>query len=112
MEELVHQFGYGDLQHHYSKCDSCGGTGCSCDDDEEECEKCEGDGKIRWGSYYNEDTGKCDICQIDEISITERLFDGVWTCLPCYIKIHQKECGCDLFGEAEKLLTVLIVTLI
>lgn len=103
-------FGWGHLKDHWQTCDECGGTGLVVDDvdgDEraEACDGCDGEGRLRWGSYYVQDRGECDVCKGDNVPIAA-MFEGderpeLYVCLRCYLATHHDACGCALWEDAE-----------
>lgn len=103
-------FGWGHLQHHWQPCHECGGTGLVVDDvgsyeQAEACDECDGDGRLRWGSYYVQDRGACAICMGVDVPIAA-MFDGdesprLYVCLRCYLAEHRRWCGCVLWAAAE-----------
>ena len=59
-----------------------------------------------WGSFYYEDYGECGHCDSTNVPIAAMYDNGSndgsnWVCLPCYLKHHKDQCGCDLWKEAE-----------
>lgn len=82
---------WGHLKDHHGDCydehdDGWCDTGCD-------------NGKIFWGSFYQEDIGECDWCG-KEKPIQENYGCG-WYCVDCYIQAHKKDCGCDLWRKWE-----------
>lgn len=110
----------GVLQHHEYPCPECSGDGTqehpveecnTCDFGPhgsskcyhcEVCENCQGEGKFWFGCWYHEDEGECFRCK-REAPIACNLFEGPdeYVCLPCYMKIHREQCGCDLWAKWE-----------
>lgn len=92
------RFEWGQLKDHWSQCpiDAEEEGGCGGSDDP--CAECGGEGRVRWGSFYEEDRGTCDVCRrrrpIQEGDAHE------WTCVECYIRQHNADCGCDLWPAA------------
>jgi hypothetical protein len=108
VERFVFDFGWGDLKDHWEDCEDCDGTGLAESDGSgppDFCPNCDGDGRMRWGSFYEADTGHCPSCEQDDVRIAEMYeADGrgrEWVCLPCYVMQHRDGCGCDLWRDAE-----------
>jgi hypothetical protein len=103
--KLLRRAFWGGLRHHYEDCSECSGTGAY--DDEEECDRCEGEGKLFWGSFYGGRDGGCDFCTHggDGDIIVASLYEGdpghEYVCLRCYLKHHREACGCDLWAAVE-----------
>lgn len=115
----------GRLQHHHAPCEECEGHGCyERDIDEPECKDCEsyqadcmhatscsqcgGEGKVFWGSWYAEDKSTCEYCGTEDVYVAQ-MYEGCsdhdydYVCLPCYVEHHQKNCGCALWEDVEKM---------
>jgi hypothetical protein len=104
---LAFDFGWGHLKDHYMPCDECGGSGKLDEGDDEnapeQCHDCDGEGQLRWGSFYTEDLGECEQgCGRSDVPVAE-MFAGsrAWTCLPCYVASHKRACGCGLWAASE-----------
>ena len=98
-EVFVFDFGWGDLQDHWQDCEDCNGTGL---DEPDDCSICDGAGRTRWGSFYEQDVGLCERCKRADVRIAEMYSGDVgWVCLPCYVDDHEEACGCALWREAE-----------
>ncbi len=91
-------FTWGDLQHHDSECDACEGRGF--DDDGAPCSDCGERGSLRWGSFYEQDRGECELCEAANMPIAA-MFEDTYVCLPCWLRAHARDCGCDLWRAAE-----------
>lgn len=99
----------GRLKDHYQACDECGGIVQFDDDGEEEmCDTCDGEGKLRWPSWYACDRGYCTYCDEDEVLLADCYETGNgnadtnYVCLPCLLKHHKATCGCSIWDWAEK----------
>lgn len=110
MDPLTRAFGWGHLKDHWQKCDECGGTGKDGDTDldgpPDDCSVCDGAGRLRWGSFYHQDRGRCASCTKDDVAIAQ-MYEGAsgcgddWVCLDCYVDHHQTQCGCKRWKKAE-----------
>lgn len=81
---------WGGLKDHYGPCPSVE------EHEDDWCpEDCE-DGKIRWGSFYAEDTAECHGCHEDKG--VQEFGAQEWFCLDCYVATHKDDCGCDLWN--------------
>ena len=109
----------GRLKEHYATCPGCDGEGGFIGDDNtgeyESCEDCEGEGLLFWGCWYGNDYGDCVYCGEHDVLLAD-IFehygqdsDFNYVCLPCYLKYHKDQCGCDLWDWAEKLILGVLV---
>ncbi|MBD3262339.1 MAG: hypothetical protein GF334_11860 [Candidatus Altiarchaeales archaeon] len=88
-------------------CENCGEEE-PCEECLSECPQCEGTGEFRWGSFYSEDTSKCDECGQEEVPIMHMDDDyamlGVWICFDCYVLQHTLACpDCTLWRKWESI---------
>lgn len=113
---FVYDFGWGDLKDHWQECEDCNGTGKDEADGSgppDDCGCCNGDGRSRWGSFYEQDIGECPHCEAQDVRIAEMYEDSgscwntSWICLPCYVEHHREACKCVLWADAEKALDAL-----
>jgi hypothetical protein len=94
---VIEAFAWGHLKDHYSDCDECGGPGADVNDDEDcGCNE----GRVRWGSFYEQDRGECESCGETDVVIAA-MYEDSYTCLPCWLHDHARRCGCDLWRAAE-----------
>lgn len=101
----------GHLLDHFSICEECDGYGedDASDPLSDPCDACEGEGKVRWGCFYEADQATCETCEAagraEDVGVAA-LYDGGngWVCLRCYVTHHAEECGCHRWIWAETLL--------
>jgi len=117
----------GQLKEHWNKkCSYCHGTGhegpdpyppeepcvhCNaakkgaypeCCESCDLCPTCDGEKKQWFPCWYSESRGRCDFCGEDDVLCDAYNDpDNSYACLPCHLKWHKEECGCDLWKEAE-----------
>lgn len=86
---------WGRILDHYQDC-ACAG----------DCEECGGEGRTRWGSFYDDaGTGTCYYCDTETPwlgCMYDSPDDDAYICLPCYLKDHRDRCGCTLWEAAER----------
>lgn len=102
MGEEISLWSWGRLKDHKQTCPDCDGTGNADEDEDEGCSICDGEGDVRWPSFYADDTATCDDCG-EEKRVACELFEGCIqdVCLTCLLKMHDKECHCGLWPTAE-----------
>ncbi|MEQ8720974.1 MAG: hypothetical protein RID81_06820 [Sandaracinaceae bacterium] len=88
---------WGHLPDHEGPCNTCHDP--SDVDDPDNCPTCGGDQTVRWGSWYDEDRGECEVCGAADVGISE---GEVWLCLRCRVAHHAEACGCDRWRAAER----------
>jgi hypothetical protein len=62
------------------------------------CAHCDEDSQVVWYPFSAEFHEICDVCG-KESDLCGRISNGFY-CLHCYFKIHEKECGCDLWNPS------------
>lgn len=104
--KIIRRALWGGLMHHDQLCTECAGAGTyepAEGEDEEPCDVCDGDGTVRWGSFYGR-RGDCDVCDRENAlvaSMYEDCHGTEWVCLRCYLGHHRAQCGCDLWAKVE-----------
>lgn len=92
------------LEEHTTPCPYAHAAGDSCSCPWDGSGDPDAPGASPWNRWVAEDDGACDQCGAETrvAPYYGEGDDGDWACLPCVLRHHARDCGCDRWRDAEE----------